>query len=452
MSQTILVVDDEPTILSSVQGVLEDEGFSVLTAPDGPRALVLVEESVPDMVLLDIWMPGLDGLSVLERLKEDHPHLPVVMMSGAGTIESAVKATKLGAFDYIEKPLSYEKIVVTCKNALSFGTLTETNLLLRQKAPVRPILIGTSPVMAELKSQIALVAPTEAWVLITGENGTGKEVVAHSVHTASDRAHKPMIEVNCAAIPEELIESELFGHEKGSFTGASERKRGKFDLAHKGTLFLDEIADMSLKTQAKILRILQERKFARVGGERMISVDVRVLAATNRDLEEEIRRGAFREDLYYRLNVVPLEVPPLRERMEDLPLLAGQFLEDFSPRADREPKRLSPQALAAMQAYPWPGNVRELKNMIERLVILTPGPVIEISHLPRQFHQEDSRPGFREGLAQSGLKEAKAAFEKAFIEDRLRRMEGNVSATAESLRIERSHLHKKMKALGVSND
>ena len=451
MSQTILVVDDEPTILTSLQGVLEDEGFQVATAPGGPQALAMVEESAPDMVLLDIWMPELDGLTVLERLKEDHPHLPVVMMSGAGTIESAVKATKLGAFDYIEKPLSYEKIVVTCNNALSFGRLTETNLLLRQRAEARPDLIGGSPIMRELKEQIGLVAPTDAWVLITGENGTGKEVVAHSVHAASPRADKPMIEVNCAAIPEELIESELFGHEKGSFTGASERKRGKFDLAHKGTLFLDEIADMSLKTQAKILRILQERKFARVGGERMISVDVRVLAATNRDLEEEIKKGNFREDLFYRLNVVPLEVPPLRQRLEDLPLLARRFLEDYCPKADLEPKKLTAEALAAMQAYHWPGNVRELKNMIERLVILTPGPLIEVSNLPHQFHRQEARPGYKEGLAQATLREARAAFEKALIIDRLEKLDWNVSATAESLSVERSHLHKKMKALGIGN-
>jgi two-component system nitrogen regulation response regulator NtrX len=315
MPPTILVVDDEPTILATLGGVLADEGFEVVTATEAKEALAKAEESPPDMVLLDIWMPGLDGLTALERLKADHPLLPVVMMSGAGSIETAVRAIRLGAYDYIEKPLSYEKVLVTVNNALSFGQLTEANLLLRQQVKPKVGLTGRSPAVEELRRQIAVVGPTAAWVLITGDNGTGKEVVAHAIHAASDRAARPMIEVNCAAIPEELIESELFGHEKGAFTGATERKRGKFDLAHRGTLFLDEIADMSLKTQAKILRILQERKFARVGGDKTISVDVRVIAATNRDLRAEIDKGSFREDLYYRLNVIPLHVPPLREQI-----------------------------------------------------------------------------------------------------------------------------------------
>ncbi|MBW1713953.1 MAG: sigma-54-dependent Fis family transcriptional regulator [Deltaproteobacteria bacterium] len=449
MPPTILVVDDEPTILTAIEGILSDEGFEMSAALDGQEALDKVEESMPDLVLLDIWLPNLDGLEVLERLKADYPHLPVVMMSGASTIETAVKATRLGAFDYIEKPLSYEKIVVTLNNALSFSQLAEANLLLRQKARPRVGLTGESPAIEDLKKQISLVAPTSAWVLITGDNGTGKEVVAHAVHAQSPRADRPMIEVNCAAIPEELIESELFGHEKGSFTGATERKQGKFDLAHRGTIFLDEIADMSLKTQAKILRILQERKFVRVGGTRTISVDVRVIAASNRNLEAEIKKGSFREDLYYRLNVIPLHLPPLRERSQDVPLLAAEFLEEFARKTNTELKTLSPRALEALKAHSWPGNVRELRNLMERLVILTPGREIRLKDLPQPFRGESLGPGQAEAMAEPGLREARAAFERAFIAARLAKFEGNISATAESLGIERSHLHKKIKVLGV---
>jgi len=451
MAQTVLVVDDEPTILETLRGVLSDEGFEVLTALDGQEALSKVEEAVPDLVLLDIWMPKLDGLAALETLKAEHPHLQVVMMSGAGTIETAVKATKLGAFDYVEKPLSYEKILVTINNALNFGQLAEENLLLREQARPSPGLSGRSPVISEVKRQIELVAPTSASILITGENGTGKEVAARLIHAKSKRADKPMIAVNCAAIPEELIESELFGHEKGAFTGAGERKRGKFDLAHKGTLFLDEIADMSLKTQAKILRILQEQRYERVGGTRTISVDARVIAATNRDLLKEIKAGTFREDLYYRLNVIPIHVPALRERPEDIPDLVDEFLEQYARRTTVAAKTISPEALEAVKAYDWPGNVRELKNLIERLVILAPEPVIRPEDLPEPFSSAGLAAVPGEALRQPTLRQARAVFERRYISTRLAELEGNITATAEALGIERSHLYKKMRALGLKD-
>src|SRR5512135_1347500 len=321
MAKQILVVDDEDRIRQSLNGILKDEGFEVLEAKEGTQALRLVETDPPDLVILDIWMPVMDGMEVLEKMKGQVPNLPVIMISGHGNIELAVKAVKLGAYDFIEKPLSLDKVLVAVNNALLVSRLEQENRALRQEIRRKYEIVGRSPEIQQLKEQIRIVAPTNGWVLINGENGTGKELVARGVHSQSLRAEKSFVEVNCAAIPEELIESELFGHEKGSFTGALTKKRGKFDLANDGTIFLDEIADMSLKTQAKILRILQEQKFERVGGSEMIYVDVRVIAATNRDLREEIQKGRFREDLYYRLNVIPIEVPPLRLRKTDIPLL-----------------------------------------------------------------------------------------------------------------------------------
>jgi two-component system nitrogen regulation response regulator NtrX len=382
MNETILVVDDEESICQSLKAILEDEGYQVLTAQSGEEAIKTVAEEMPQLVLLDIWLPGIDGLETLKAIHMAYPQVVVVMMSGHGTIETAVKATKLGAFDFIEKPLSLERVIIVVNNALNVVRLEEENILLKQKVSHQYELTGTSRLICELKEMIGIVAPTNAWILIMGENGTGKELVARSIHHLSRRSHKPIVEVNCAAIPEELIESELFGHEKGAFTGATEKKRGKFDLAHEGTIFLDEVADMSLKAQAKILRILQEKKFERVGGNRVIDMDVRVLAATNKDLEKEMEAGRFRQDLYYRLHVIPLRVPPLRERKEDIPCLTERFVQDFAGKEGHQPKTLTDAAMEKLMAHNWPGNVRELKNIIERLIILTPSNEIGQDDIP----------------------------------------------------------------------
>jgi two-component system nitrogen regulation response regulator NtrX len=459
MSRVILIADDEASIRQSLAGVLSDEGFEVIEAKDGAAALAKVAEDQPDLVLLDIWMPGeMDGLEVLRRLREDlSVRVPVIMISGHGNIETAVKAIKLGAYDFIEKPLSLEKVVVAVNNALNLQRLAEENVLLRQRVAGEPrSLTGQSEPIRKLRSQIEVVAPTNAWVLISGENGTGKELVARAVHALSQRASRPLVEVNCAAIPEELIESELFGHEKGAFTGATERRRGKFDLANEGTLFLDEIGDMSLKTQSKILRILQEQRFERVGGSRTIHVNVRVIAATNKDLEQEIAKGSFREDLYWRLNVVPLQVPPLRERVEDIPLLVEDFLREFAAESrGGGRKRLSPETLEVLRRHDWPGNVRELKNLVERLVILTPHEAIGVEDLPQNMAEEaDLGPTANGGesgatAGDGSLRDARARFEREFILRQLAEHGGNVSQTAEAIGLERSHLHKKMKALGI---
>lgn len=451
MAKTILIVDDEPEILKSVGAILVDEGYEILAIPDGIEALRMIEEDSPDLVLLDIWLPGMDGIEVLSRLRSNRPDLPVIMMSGHGTIETAVKATKLGAYDFIEKPLSWERLTMAVKKAIDYHRLEEQHGFLRQKEEDRYQLTGKGEAISRLKRQIEIVAPTSAWVLIRGENGTGKEIVAHAIHRFSKRKAKPFVEINCAAIPEELIESELFGHEKGAFTGAIMPKRGKFDLANEGTLFLDEIGDMSLKTQAKILRILQEQKFERIGGTKTIQVDVRVLAATNKDLEQEITKGTFREDLYYRLNVIPLEVPALRERKEDIPDLVEEFLAEYAFKTNRETKGIDPEIFPCLLEYDWPGNVRELKNMVERLVIMTPDPLITFKHLPPHLcrKQEDSPLNAYDLTL---LKEAKNQFEREFIVFKLQENEGNITQTAAVLGIERSHLHKKIKAYGIKMD
>ncbi len=450
MARTILVVDDEETIIQSLDGILTDEGYDVVSANSGAVALEKIEEVMPELILLDIWMPGIDGIDTLVKIKETHPHLPVVIMSGHGTIETAVKATKLGAYDFIEKPLSLEKVLLCVNNALDYSRLEEEISLLKEKERHQYKITGNSKAIKHLKGQIKVVAPTNAWVLITGENGTGKELVAHTIHRQSGRSNKPMVEVNCAAIPEELIESELFGHEKGAFTGATTMKKGKFDLAHEGTLFLDEISDMSLKAQSKTLRILQEQKFERVGGSRTIQVDVRVIAATNKDLETEIEKGNFRDDLYFRLNVIPITVPALRERVEDIPELVSEFLNEISFRTNLELKEFSQKAIDLLKKYHWPGNVRELKNLVERLVIMTPEKVIQDKDVPPPFNRalevkEVPESSFMEGP----FKDAKIKFEKAFIAQKLREFNGNISQTAEAIGLERSNLHKKIKAYGL---
>jgi two-component system nitrogen regulation response regulator NtrX len=449
MQKTILIVDDEETIRQSLGGILVDEGYEILMAENGEQAIKVVEDELPGLVFLDIWLPGMDGLETLKAIKSEYPSVCVIMMSGHGTIETAVKATKLGAFDFIEKPLSLEKVILVVNHALDMLRLEEENKLLRQKLSQEYELTGNSLPIVELKEMISLVAPTNAWILIMGENGTGKELVARSIHRQSRRAGKPFIEVNCAAIPEDLIESELFGHERGAFTGATAKKRGKFDLAHEGTIFLDEVADMSLKAQAKILRILQEKKFERVGGTKLIPTDVRVLAATNKDLEREMEEGRFRQDLFYRLNVIPLRIAPLRERKEDIPMLISRFLKEFSVKEGEPEKNMTPEAVDLLMEHNWPGNVRELKNITERLFIMTSANVITAGNVPALFREDDQGlPNALEPLPDS-YKEAKWYFEKRFIENKLREFDGNVSRTAESIGLERSNLHRKIKSYGL---
>jgi len=453
MESRILIVDDELSILKSLSGALQDEGYRVNLASSGKEALEEVQKDPPDVVLLDIWMPALDGLTVLKEIKRSFPQLPVIIISGHGSIETAVKATKLGAFDFVEKPLSLERVLVCIQNALEFHRLEEENLLWRQKAIRHCQITGKSTAIESLRAQIERAAPTNATVLITGENGTGKELVARMVHHRSRRSHRPMVEVNCAAIPEELIESELFGHEKGAFTGATEKRKGKFDQANGGTLFLDEIGDMSLKTQAKILRIIQEQIFERVGGATPIQVDVRIVAATNKDLQKEIDAGRFRQDLFYRLNVIPLHVAPLRERLQDVPLLVEDFVREYANESTLGHKTIQLEVLSIMQKYSWPGNVRELRNFVERLLIMTPKDLITIEDIPHDFlrqlslQQENNDP-----YKLRTLREARSQFEREYLLRKLEEYSWNVSLTAAEVAIERSHLHRKMKLLGIREE
>jgi two-component system nitrogen regulation response regulator NtrX len=439
----ILIVDDEAGIRHSLAGILGDEDFETTAVADGEEAIrSIAEEGTPDLVLLDIAMPGRDGVEILVEIAERWPELPVVMMSGHGTIETAVRTTKHGAYDFIEKPLSIDKVLLTIQHALEQSRLELENRRLRAQTLRAHEILGESEAMVQLKRQIQTAAPTNGWVLVSGENGTGKELVARQIHCQSKRASGPFVEVNCAAIPEELIESELFGHEKGAFTGALARKRGKFELAHGGTLFLDEIADMSLMTQAKVLRILQEQSFVRVGGTDTLDVDVRVVAATNKDLAGEIEKGNFREDLYYRLNVLPFRVPPLRERVGDIPILAHTFVENFCAESGSKPKRIAPAAMKRLQAHTWPGNVRELRNLIERLVIMCPDATIGAANI-RDMLQT---PQEREAGAPSTLDEARRGFEREFLLARLMEHGWNISRTAEAIGIARESLSRKIKA------
>jgi two-component system, NtrC family, nitrogen regulation response regulator NtrX len=386
MFPSILIVDDEPSILKSLVGILSDEGFEVSTALNGYEALKIIDAESPDLVLLDIWMPGIDGIETLKQIKKDNPFIQVIIITGHGTIETAVQATKLGAFDLIEKPLSIDKIILGINNALNFRRLEEENKYLRKKTIEKHSITGNSRPIQELKKQIAIAAPSDTWILITGENGSGKELVARNIHQLSNRVEHPLIDVNCAAIPEELIESELFGHEKGAFPGATTKNAANLNWLKKELFFLDEIGDMNLKTQAKILRVLQEKHFQRIGSDRIIEVDVRVIAATNKNLEDEIEKGNFRKELFYRLNVLPIRVPSLRERIEDLSILADIFFDEYSQKSRGRKKAISQSALELLSAYSWPGNVRELKNLIERLTIMVQKDIIEVEDLPVIYH------------------------------------------------------------------
>jgi two-component system nitrogen regulation response regulator NtrX len=447
-SRRILVVDDEPDIRQSLSGVLEDEGYAVSAVESGEGCLAALPGGEFELVFLDIWLPGADGMEVLARIQEiPLPERPVVVVvSGHGSIEAAVKATKLGAFDFLEKPLSIEKVSVVAKNALEHRQLSIENSRLRADSGARYRIIGESVPMKALRQQLALMAGTNGRVLIYGESGTGKELVAHAIHATSPRAAAPFVEVNCAAIPEELIESELFGHVKGSFTSAHENKAGKFEKADGGVLFLDEVGDMSLRTQSKVLRVLEEQRFEPVGAAGSLQVDVRVLAATNKNLEVEIERGNFREDLFYRLNVIPFFVPPLRDRREDIPLLAAYFLREFTTAYGRKPKELTPEAYSLLSEYRWPGNVRELRNLIERIVIMNPQVRVDARHVPLNPAR---RPAERALDRFGSLQEVREAAEREYILKKMEETSGNVTRAAELLGLERSNLYRKMKALGI---
>ena len=443
MFPSILIVDDEPSILKSLSGLLSDEGFEVATASNGYEAIQLVSSGSPDLILLDIWMPGLDGIETLTEIKKENPHIQIIIITGHGTIETAVNATKLGAFDFIEKPLSIDKVIVAINNALNFRRLEEENKYLRKKTIEKHSINGTSSAILELKKQIAAAAPSDKWIFITGENGTGKELVARSIHLLSPRVDHPLIDVNCAAIPDKFIESELFGHEKGALAAASPKKIGKFELATNGTLFFDEISDMSLRTQAILLRVLQEQQFQRIGGGRVLNVNVRVIAASNKEIETEIEKGRFRKDLYYRLNVIPIEVPPLRNRPDDIPLLVEIFLDEFSKENQRQKKRMNHDALELLVNYSWPGNVRELKNLVERLAIMIQSDAIDASDIPHPYNPgscEGEQPSESNLFFIDRLEDAKKAFEMAFIKKKLSQNKNNLAKTAEAIDVEQSYI------------
>lgn len=449
--EKVLIVDDEEGIRESLSGIFEDEGYLVVTAASGESAVDMMREHAPDMVLLDVWLPGMDGIETLEKLKEIGSDTPVIMISGHGNIEVAVKATRFGAYDFLEKPLSLDKILIVARRALERKKLEEENRALREDLSKRWKLIGDSPKIQVLRRQIEMAAQSSSRVLILGESGTGKELVARLLHDKSIRAKEPFVEVNCAAMPQELIESELFGHEKGSFTGATERKSGKFELADRGTLFLDEIGDMTMQTQAKVLRVIETQVFQRVGGSRNIKVDVRIIAATNKELEEEVRRGSFRDDLYFRLNVIPLLLPPLRERRDDIPSMIRYFMDVFARDNGMRPKEIDPAVVKTLREYDWPGNIRELKNVVERIMIMVPSKVVsraEVDALgivrPGQIVKESDY------FSHKTLREARDAFERDFIVRKLEENGWNVSKTAETIAIERSNLHKKIKSYGIT--
>lgn len=444
----IMICDDEPSIRKTLSEIFQDEGYDTEQADSGEALLTRLQhgETRIDALLLDVWLPGIDGVETLTRLRQAGYKMPVIMISGHATLDLAVQATRLDAFDFLEKPLNLDKVILTLSNALRQGQLERRQEQIKAQRPT-VVIAGEGPAITALKEDIGLAAPSPGRVLLLGESGAGKELAARLIHQMSDRADGPFVEMNCAAIPEELIESELFGHVKGSFTGANETRPGKFELADGGTLFLDEVADMSLATQAKVLRVLQESRFQQVGGSKTIHADVRVISATNKDLEKEIEDGNFREDLYFRLSVIPMRVPALRERREDIPILCQHFIDHFAREYGRPKISFTPEAEAVLANYKWRGNVRELRNIMERLMIMSRKPVLDISDLPSQV------TGRAEEVltfaSYGSLKEAREAFEKRFIGYHLKKCEGNITKTAEALKLERSNLHKKIKQLGI---
>ncbi len=449
-NEVILVVDDEEGIRESISGILEDEGYTVLSCSSGEDAVTVAGEQRPDLVFLDIWLPEMDGIETLSRLREINPDIPVIMISGHGNIELAVKATKRGAYEFLEKPLSLEKVVIVAKRALERKRLEEENRALRIDLRGKWKLVGNSEKMRTLRQQIEMAAQSTTRVLILGESGTGKELVARQLHEKSLRAGGPFVEVNCAAIPQELIESELFGHEKGAFTGATERKIGKFELAHEGTLFLDEIGDMTVQTQAKVLRVIETQVFQRVGGARDLKVDAWIITATNKDLLEESRKGNFREDLYFRLNVIPIVVSPLRERRTDIPQLVEYFIEKFALENGTKIKSIESDVMKMFQEYDWPGNIRELKNAVERLMIMVPAYTISKTDVVALgMLQTGQIVREYDYFSYKTLKDARDAFEKDFILRKLQENEWNISRTSTAIDIERSNLHKKIKAYDI---
>jgi two-component system nitrogen regulation response regulator NtrX len=453
MKPRILIIDDEQGVRDSLRMILEYEGYEVLQSASAPDGMTLLAREHPDLVFLDIKMPGMDGLEALGRIKAAHDALPVVIVSGHGTVSTAVEATRKGAFDFIEKPLERERVLLTIRNALDQSRLRDENVTLKRAVEVRHQMVGESAGMRAVMEQVGRAAPSNATVLILGESGAGKELIARAIHRNSNRARERFVQVNCAAIPEELIESELFGHEKGSFTGATEKQIGKFEQADKGTIFLDEVGDMSAKTQAKVLRVLQEGEVERLGSARTIKVDVRVIAATNKDLEEEIAQNRFREDLYYRLKVIPISVPPLRDRAEDVPLLIRHFADLFSRDNNRKPARFTPAAMDLLQSHRWKGNVRELRNTVERLIIMSPGDTVDVPDVRGVLRVE---PGSRADQAQSEkpgtLRGFKETTERAFLVEKLREHNWNISKTAEVIDTPRSNLYKKLEQYGIKQD
>lgn len=445
----ILVIDDEPGIRDVLGGILSDEGYQVSTAEDGIVALEMLKTEIVDVVFLDIWLPNMGGMDVLEEIKSSYPDVVVIIISGHGNIDMAVKAVKMGAFDFLEKPLGLDRVVTAARNAVEHSRLKVENRTLKNSLLNRDEIVGRSPGIARVRHLIDQSARTDARILILGDNGTGKELVAREIHRKSPRSGRPFQEVNCAAIPDSLLESELFGHEKGAFTSAHARRRGKFELAHTGTLFLDEVADMSAAAQAKVLRVIQELKFERVGGEEQLDVDVRLIAATNKDIHQEIQAGRFREDLYYRLNVITIEVPPLRDRQEDIPLLVQYFAERQA--GGGEAKQFSPEAMKRLAEFEWPGNIRELKNFVERVSIMVDEAEISVEMVERYLgssgNSADADP-FSE-YAGMGLGEARDTFEKRFLLRKLQENQYNISRTAQDLGIYPSNLHGKVKKYGI---
>ena len=449
---SILIVDDEEGIRQVLSDCLRDEGYRIAAAGDGFEALRLLESEPVDLVILDVWLPNMGGIDVLRKIKADYPEIEVIVISGHGNINLAVQAVKTGAFDFLEKPLSLEKTITVVQNALKLEELKRENRTLKAGQESEDEMIGSAPGMRRVRELIEQSSGSDSRILILGENGTGKELVAREIHRRSHRASGPFVEVNCASIPETLIESELFGHEKGAFTGALARRKGKFEMAHRGTLFLDEIADMSLATQAKVLRVIQELRFERIGGEQSLSVDLRLIAATNRNIQEEIRLGRFREDLYFRVNVIPIQVPPLRERLEDLDALFDYFLKRFRRPADRPPLALAPEARETLARYSWPGNIRELKNFVERVTIMAEGELItpEVVRRYLTMREERERDEAYRGFEAMKLTEAKNEFEREFLLRKLGELGGNITRASEALGITPSHLHNKIKKYGIN--